>query len=63
MPLEIRGSVPAGTRSQLDAFVVDKSDPDPGGGALVQRVDYLPQDVLGVAAPVQDPLDGFECAG
>jgi hypothetical protein len=62
MPLEIRGRRTAGTRTHLEAYLLDECDPDPRGDALVQRVDYLAQDVVGLAASVQDPLDGLECA-
>jgi hypothetical protein len=50
----------AGAGTQLETAFLDERDPDPGGGALVKRFDHLTQNVFGVAAAVENPLDGLE---
>jgi len=62
MPLMLVGLRAAGAEAELDAPLRDERDSDPCGGACVQHVDDLPQNVMGVPTAVEDALDGFERA-
>jgi hypothetical protein len=60
VPLVVFGRRSACAGPELETPFLHERDPDPGGGALVQRVDHLTQNVVWLAAPVENPLDGFE---
>jgi len=42
MPAMIRGLGAPGAEGELEPFLFDECDADPGGGTCVQRVDDLP---------------------
>src|SRR5439155_6049482 len=52
-----------GLRAEDELAPLAEEDPGPGAAAaLDQHAHQLAQDVVGIPAAVQDPVDGFECS-